>query len=152
MADSQIEAIFDAVANLSVTVDSTAVTGRTLAESSTVVNVTPVRIISPLSDKNEARQAVQFTLGNQFSVDWTLTDLLLFRDTRDGTGFEYDMAHLVDYLGAYIDVIRVNRKLGLSQVTITSVDIEVGVYEYPANGGKYYHGCKGTLKIKELIS
>jgi hypothetical protein len=149
---SQIEAIFDAIAAVSITVDGTALTGRLLADSGTEVNVTPARIISPLAKKDEGENAVQFTIGNQYTVNWTITDLLLFRPVKDGTGLEYNMPHLVDYMGKYIDAIRANNKLSFAKhVAITSAKIEVGVYEYPVGSENWYYGCMGTLKVTEII-
>lgn len=152
MATSQLESIFDAVANLSISVDGEAITGAALADTSVIVNYTPKRVISPLSDKNEGKAFESFTAGKQFNGTWTITDLLLFRRTEDGTGLEYNMLHLVRYMADYVDLLRANRKLGFTNhVTVEKVDVEVGVYEYPVAGGEFYHGVKATLTIREII-
>ena len=151
MADSQLEAIFDAVANLSITIDGVAVTGATLANTDVVVNTTPARIISPLSDKNEGKSFESITVGKQFGGIWTITDLMLFRETEDGTGLEYNMLHLVRYMADYVDTIRANRKLGLSHVTIEKVDVQIGTFPYPVVSNDWYHGVKCELTIREII-
>lgn len=149
---SQIVAIYNAIAAVEVTIDSEPILGRLLEDANTVVNSTPVRIISPLSDKNEAKGVARMTLGNQSQADWTITDLLLYKLTTDGSGLEHSMYWLVKYLGAYVDALRTNYKLGfVRHVAITNIDVEIGVYRYPINGDKFYHGAKATLTVHEII-
>ncbi len=149
---SQIAAIFNVIAATGINIDGTPIVGRNLADISTVVNETPTRIISPLSDKNEGKKATRMTFGNQSQVDWTITDLLLYNNTTDGIGLEDDMHKLVLYQGAYVDAMRTNYKLGFARhVMITDIDIEIGVYRFPINGDKFYHGAKATLIVHEII-
>lgn len=153
MAESQIKEIFNRIAAIGIMQNGSPIIGRDLLNISTVVNETPTRIISPLTDKNEGKKATIMTLGNQSQVDWTVTDLLLFRDTSDGTGLEDDMRWLVEYMGQYVVTMRENHKLGFTNyhVRITSVDVEIGVYRYPIAGDKFYHGAKATLIVHEII-
>lgn len=149
---SQLEAIFNAIAATGINIEGTPIVGRNLAEISTVVNSTPTRIISPLSDKNEGKKAARMTLGNQSQVDWTITDLLLYKLTTDGSGLEYNMHRLALYQGKYVDAMRANYKLGFARhVMITDIDVEIGIYQYPLNSGKFYHGAKATLLVHEII-
>jgi len=149
---SLIVDIYNAIAGVGINIEGTPIVGRVLADTSTVVNSTPLRIISPLSDKNEGRKAIKMTFGNQTQVDWTITDLLLYNKTTDGSGIENDMYWLVKYQGAYVDAMRAMYKLGYKQhVQIVSIDIEIGVFRFPINGDKFYHGAKATLVVHEII-
>lgn len=146
---SQISDILDAIAGITVN----SVEGRTLAQAGKSVSQTPVRIISPLSDKNEARGAVRATLGGMVQVSWVITDLMLFKATKDGSGLEYNMAQLVSYLGAYVETLHASKKLGLTNgVMIEDIDIEIGTFQYPLFSDNFYHGAKATLTIHETIT
>lgn len=148
---NRLEDIFNKIAHVGINIEGEPIIGRELADISTVVNETPTRIISPLSDKNEGK-AVRMTLGNQSQVDWTITDLLLYNLTTDGVGLEADMHALVKYQSAYVDAMRTHYKLGFERhVQITGVEVEIGVYRYPMNGDKFYHGAKATLIVHEII-
>ncbi len=149
---SQIVHIFNRIADIGIMLNGSPIIGRDLLNVSTVVNETPTRIISPLTDKNEGKKATRFTLGASKQVDWTITDLLLFRDTSDGTGLEDDMRWLVEYMGTYVETMSNNYELSFPKhVKITSVDVEIGVYRYPIAGEKFYHGAKATLIVHEII-
>lgn len=150
---SQLEAIFDKLAGTGINIEGTPIVGRVLADVSTVVNSTPTRIISPLSDKNEGKNAAKASFGKMWQVDWTITDLLLLAQTTDGSGLENHMNKLVKYQRAYLEAMKANHKLGfVRHVMITGIDVEIGVYQFPVNSGKFYHGAKATLVVHEIVT
>lgn len=148
---SQLTAIYDAIAAIAVAVDGTTVTVRNYDEASPVVNETPLRILSPLSDKNEGRGLTPITFGGGLQIGRYITDLCLWAEAEAGSGLEYHMAKLIAYQAAYENAALADRKLGLSNVSVQALDIQIGVWEYPMASNNFYFGVKAEWQITELI-
>lgn len=101
----------------------------------------------------EARDFHFIALGSTTKATWQISDLLLWRATSLGLGLSSDAADLVTYAGLYADMLRAFRKpLANGQAYIESVQIAIGIYEYPVQSGNFFYGCSCVLNIPEVLS
>lgn len=101
----------------------------------------------------QARDLHFIALGNTTKLTWQISDLLLWRSVQLGQGLASDAGDLVVYAGRYADMLRTFRKpVQSSQTYIESVNIAIGIYEYPVQSQKFFYGCSVVLNIPEVFS
>lgn len=101
----------------------------------------------------EAKEFHFIALGNTTKATWQISDLLLWRATQLGQGMSSDAVDLVNYAGLYADMLRTFRRpVASSQAYIESVNIAIGIYEYPVQSGQFFYGCSCVFNIPEVLS
>lgn len=151
---SRLREIYDALANLPIAIDGKNVRCRPLAENTGVVTETPLRILSPLSDRNEGRGISNLTFGHGASLEWIISELVLIASVQDGSGLEYHTPFIVEYQQNFVSAYAtMNRNLGLApkSITVNGADIEIGVYNYPLGADNWYYGLKISWTIRENL-
>ncbi len=156
---SKLTQIYDALANKAIFCDGKNIPCRKLQETNGVIDVTPVRVLSPLSDRNEGRGLVPLTFGTAATLQWVITELLLLAGIEEGSGLEFYTPRLVECQAAYAANVFTDKTLGIapapvssSSVVVNGADIETGVYEYPLGSNAWYYGLKVSWTIRENLS
>lgn len=116
----------------------------------------PCRILTALQGNFEGQEMRFETIsgnspatGNQQNINWQIIDLLLWLPQAQGRGPRDVTAELVEYAGAYLDIVRPNRLIG-TRASVENLSIDIGIYEYPSNSGNFYYGGRAAWTIKEL--
>lgn len=151
---SAILDIYAALAAKTVTADSKTPTVYSLASlpSSVETAQLPCRLLLPVGDNsNEGRDIGFIAIGTTATVNWQVKDLLLWQSTGQGIGLSGFASQLVEYAGAYVDMIR-SFKQPSTYSNLESVNILPGIFEYPSAGGIFYAGVMCTLTIHEVLS
>lgn len=151
---SKLREIYDALASLRIELDGKAVPCPPLEETTGVIHTTPQRVLSPLSDRNEGQGARKLTFGDGASVLWTITELVLLAPAEEGSGLEFYTPRLVEYQEKFISLYaKLDKTLGIRPrtVTVSSADIEIGVYNYPLGTDNWYYALKVNWSIRENI-
>lgn len=149
---SQIQNIINAVGAIEVSTTSKTPITFDLTNARDSVRTTPARVVFPMqTGDNEGRDMSFVTLGTLVTIEWTLADLMLYSPVKAGTTLQSALPELVTYVGNYIATIKTQHKLGLSHVTVTSVDYEWNQFIFPENSKNEYYGVLMMLKIKEII-
>lgn len=151
---SKLREIYAGLQNQPIQVDGSNVPCIPLAESTGVINQTPVRVLSPLSDRNEGRGISNLTFGGGASLLWTITELVLVSPVQAGSGIENQTPYLVEYQENFVTAFAsINRHLGISPATVTinNADMEIGIYNYPLGTDNWYTGLKITWTIRENL-
>lgn len=152
---SEINDIYDALEAITVT--------TTGGKSPTVYNLDelpksidtarlPCRLLLPVGNNpGEGRDASFIAIGSAMTINWQITDLMLWQATGQGIGLPEFAPELVDYCGKYLDAMR-TFKCPSSNSALESVNMTPGIYEWPMASGKYYSGVLCQLNIKEVAS
>ena len=154
---SQLATIYSTLAATPITVGAVAVAalnGATLPDSVESAQL-PVRLILPVGGK--ASGTVQTprtfktstTQGGVLVVDWTLSDVLLWRALGAGVGLTDLAPELIAYMAAYMAVVA---PLRTPRWSVTNIAFPViGGLEWPASSDRWYSGVQATLTIREII-
>ena len=159
---SKIRDVFTALAAKSITVSNSVAYGTVTPQVFDLHQLVP----NPESARLPARWLLPFgvfpveakdyhfiALGNTVKMNWQISDLLLWRSMQLGQGLGSDAADLVNYAGLYADMLRTFRKpVATGQAYIESVNIAIGIYQYPAQSEQYYYGCSCVFTIPEVLS
>ncbi len=159
---SSIRAIFTALAAKTITVTSSVAYGTVTPQVFDLHQLVPnpdsarlpARWLLPFGVfPTEAKEFHFIALGNTVKMTWQISDLLLWRAAQLGQGLGSDTVDLVNYAGLYADMLRTFRKpVASAQAHIESVNIAIGVYEYPVQSGQFFYGCSCVFNIPEVLS
>lgn len=154
---SQLTTIFSALAATTITVGITSITalnGATLPDSVESAQL-PIRLILPVGGKASGTVATPRTFktsateGGVLVVDWTISDLLLWRALGAGIGLTDLAPDLIAYMAAYMAVVA---PLRTSRWSLTGITFPViGGLEWPASSDRWYSGVQASLTIREII-
>lgn len=151
MAASKLLQIYEALSNYAVLVDGENIPCRKLGDAA-VIDLTPTRILSPLSERNEAQGFVPLSFGGASTLQWIITDLCLMASVGQGSGIEFWVPQLVKYQAAYVENVFAQRNLGLGVgITVNGVAPEIGEYSYPLGTDHWYYGAKMVWTIRENL-
>jgi hypothetical protein len=159
---SEIRDIFTALAAKTIQVESSKAYGTVTPQifdlhqlpASAESAKLPARWLLPFGVfPTEAREYHFVALGSTTKVTWQISDLLLWRSVELGLGLSSDAVDLVNYAGLYADMLRTFRRpVANSQTYIESVNLAIGIYEYPAQSGHFFYGCSCVFHIPEVLS
>lgn len=108
----------------------------------------PARILQVTNFSFSDVKSVSLRPPFNITVDWVISDLLLYRSAGLGRGLG-DMAYNVtDYVQSYVDNAR---QLGAIDWTRSTVNGTMPVIEYPAASGKFYNGVNISIHIVDII-
>ena len=109
---------------------------------------TPQRVILP-SDEDNAAIFGRLSVGGAHQIDWSISDLLLYKTAGEGYGW-YDVGNaLVTYSGNYApSVVGATKSLRAYGGAVTGLTMRRGIYTY---SGTQYYGVMCTLTVRELL-
>jgi len=123
-----------------------------LPESITTAQL-PCRLLLPVATMpGEGREGMHIAIGTAMSINWQITDLMLWQPSEQGLGLREFAPKLVEYSGKYLDGMRAWGKCPTSNTTLQSVSITPGEYEWPRGSGRYYAGVLCLLQVLEVVS
>jgi len=149
---SVIEAIYTAIASERVSVHGVcpvAYTGSTLPNTVESARL-PCRLLVPTGSRLGQGSYQRGTMGPRgiATIDWTLTDMVLWRSVSAGQGLRDIAGTLVAYCGAYAEMTRL---LGGPGWTVTGLGMTAQIIEWPQGGDRWYDGVVCTLTITEIL-
>lgn len=115
----------------------------------------PTRLILPIGAgraQGQVQQVKTFKGGSSpgvLVVDWTISDVLLYRAADAGIGLADIAPILMDYVAAYMGILGPLRTSKWSVINVTFPII--GPLEWPGGSGKWYDGVQTQLVIREII-
>ena len=123
-----------------------------LPESVTTAQL-PCRLLLPVATMpGEGREGTHIAIGTAMSINWQITDLMLWQPSEQGLGLREFAPKLVEYSGKYLDGMRTWGKCPSANSTLQSVSITPGEYEWPRGSGRFYSGVLCVLQILEVVS
>lgn len=149
---SNIISIIEAVLNLNPKYSGESIPTRSLDQLQDVLQDAdcPIRMIS-VADGGQSGDLAFIAMGKLQHITWTLTDRLYLKKSSLGEGSAEWSKDLILYAADYAERVRQNRS-PLSQVTITEVSINPGVFNWPEGSERNYSGVECVLTIDEWIS
>lgn len=152
---SIISNIYDALAAKEVTTTSSKTPEvynlDELPESLTTAHL-PCRLLLPIGgNPTEAREGQFIAIGTAVTVNWQVSDLMLWQASEQGLGLREFAPELVDYCGKYVDAMR-TFKCPYTNSVLEGFSVTPGEYEWPRGSGRFYAGVLAQLNIKEVLS
>lgn len=157
MAGSQFTELYDALADIGISDGTREIRGVTLDEVGNAITETPVRVLLPLRENDRASDAGGRTLGGGMMWKWSITDVCLFALVpKSGSGIEAFYPRMIRYQENFIQKVFLdNRHLLAGQkypmIAPTDESLEMGLYEYPSNSGKWYFAVIAEYMVLESI-
>jgi len=112
----------------------------------------PCRLLLPVGGyPAEGRDAEFIAIGTGVTINWQITDLMLWQASEQGIGLREFAPELVDYCGKYLDSMR-TFKCPYTNSALESFSVMPGEFEWPRGSGRYYAGVICQLNIKEVAS
>ena len=145
---SQLVAIVDAIAAMSVTGVTTVYSGTTLKNAVEIADV-PARIVSAVG--MQSARTKTSTLGGSGHVmmtEWTITDVALLRPAGLGIGLKDVADTMESYMAAYHDAVRT---LVAPAWQLVDVRVRAQILEWPQASGRSYDTVVATLVISEIV-
>ena len=145
---SQLVAIVDAIAAMSVTGVTTVYSGTTLKNAVEIADV-PARIVSAVG--MQSARTKTSTLGGSGHVmmtEWTITDVALLRPAGMGIGLKDVVDTMESYMAAYHDAVRT---LVAPAWQLVDVRVRAQILEWPQASGRSYDTVVVTLVISEIV-
>jgi hypothetical protein len=145
---SQLVAIVDAIAAMSVTGVTTVYSGTTLKNAVEIADV-PARIVSAVGMQSARTKTT--TLGGSGHVmmtEWTITDVALLRPAGMGIGLKDVASTMESYMAAYHDAVRT---LVAPSWQLVDVRCRAQILEWPQASGRSYDTVVVTLVISEIV-
>lgn len=145
---SQLVAIVDAIAAMSVTGVTTVYSGTTLKNAVEIADV-PARIVSAIG--MQSARTKTSTLGGSGHVmmtEWTITDVALLRPAGMGIGLKDVADTMESYMAAYHDAVRT---LVAPAWQLVDVRVRAQILEWPQASGRSYDTVVATLVISEIV-
>jgi len=145
---SQLVAIVDAIAAMSVTGVTTVYSGTTLKNAVEIADV-PARIVSAVGMQSARTKTT--TLGGSGHVmmtEWTITDVALLRPAGMGIGLKDVVDTMESYMAAYHDAVRT---LVAPSWQVIDVRCRAQILEWPQASGRSYDTVVVTLVISEIV-
>lgn len=158
---SQIRTIYSNLAAQSVTFTrengaSVTVTARDLDELPVSGNAAdaPLRLVLPYSSDTEGRDGAFASLDTIGRMDWYIADLLLWKPGTLASGIAESAADLVRYQGAYAEMLRAMRTMGVTTSDVELIDwrMRPGLYDWPIGSNTWWQGCMVILHVLEVMS
>ena len=151
---STIRAIYAHLAQQPIAVDGVTPAAFDLAQLPSYVDsaMLPCRLLTPMNPRSEAREFGFTALGKLAKVTWHLTDLLLWREAATGIGLEDIAPLLIDYVAAYMAMLRQHRSMGQTQAHLISARFTYGTFEWPDQSTHIFDGVSCELDIEEVLS
>ncbi len=122
--------------------------GSTLPGSATTAQ-TPCRLLFAANPEGKGAGGDFVAVGTMISVNFQLSDLLLWRPVAQGIGRADVDHHLVEYVDNYNAMLRTWRNAGQSAAVVNSWQATPGVFEYPEASGQQWWGLLVVLTITE---
>jgi len=145
---SQLVAIVDAIAAMSVTGVTTVYSGTTLKDAVEIADI-PARIVSTIGMQSARTKTT--TLGGSGHVmmtEWTITDVALLRPAGMGIGLKDVVDTMESYMVAYHDAVRT---LVAPAWQLIDVRCRAQILEWPQASGRSYDTVVVTLVISEIV-
>ena len=149
---SKIDAIYDALAAVAITLDSKTIAVKDADElpNSVAAANLPVRLLTPLEafgDNAGVRSSIiGTTAGSQPTVAfWTILDLMLWAPVVSNVGVKAHGKIMVNYCAAYLDAM----KLIANSYNLVSVSVAPSIIRYPEGSNRWFYGARATIEIKE---
>jgi hypothetical protein len=145
---SQLVAIVDAIAAMSVTGVTTVYSGTTLKNAVEIADV-PARIVSAVGMQSARTKTT--TLGGSGHVmmtEWTITDVALLRPAGMGIGLKDVVDTMESYMAAYHDSVRT---LVAPAWQLIDLRCRAQILEWPQASGRSYDTVVATLVISEIV-
>ena len=163
MANSDISAIYDALAALTILVEGSPPTVRNLADIKPSLRAAdlPLRMLLPVGTDTRGQTLDYATLQvGSASIIWTLTDVLFLRPVAQGQGLETAPVALAEYAQDYVNALLSQHMLvksGGNRAQVLNVSVAPGIYHWPiganiANGGTAYFGVWCVVTVKESMA
>jgi hypothetical protein len=112
----------------------------------------PCRLLLPVGGTpGEGRDLSFIAIGTGVTVNWQITDLMLWQASEQGIGLREFAPEIVDYAGKYVDMLRTFR-CPYANTALESASVTPGEYEWPRGSGRFYAGVLCQLNIKEVVS
>ena len=150
---SAIIPIFNAIAAKPVTVNSITPTVYGLGVLPDAVSPAqlPCRLLLPIGSKTAVTAGQFLGFGTAVTINWRVTDLMLWATAVAGAGIHDYAQTLVQYAGVYVDMLRTIR--APAPITrLTNWQILPGRFQYPLNSGRWFFGVECTIDLQELLS
>lgn len=150
---SAIVSIFNGVAAQAVTVGAITPTVYNIDTLPAAVAPAqlPCRLMLPMDAKTEATSGQFLGFGTISTVTWRITDLMLWTPALSGAGIHDYALTLVQYAGAYMDMLRKIR--APAPITrITNWSAQPGRFQYPLRSGRWYFGVECMIEVQEILS
>jgi len=112
----------------------------------------PCRLLLPVGgNPGEGRDLSFIAIGTGVTINWQVTDLMLWQASEQGIGLREFAPEIVDYAGKYVDMLRTFR-CPYQNTALESASMTPGEYEWPRGSGRFYAGVLCQLNIKEVAS
>jgi len=145
---SQLVAIVDAIAAMSVTGVTTVYSGTTLKNAVEIADV-PARIVSAVGMQSaRTRTTTLGGSGHVMMTEWTITDVALLRPAGMGIGLKDVVDTMESYMAAYHDAVRT---LVAPSWQLIDVRCRAQILEWPQASGRSYDTVVVTLVISEIV-
>jgi hypothetical protein len=145
---SQLVAIVDAIAAMSVTGVTTVYSGTTLKNAVEIADV-PARIVSAVGmQSSRTKTSTLGGSGHVMMTEWTITDVALLRPAGMGIGLKDVAATMESYMAAYHDSVRT---LVAPAWQLIDVRCRAQILEWPQASGRSYDTVVVTLVISEIV-
>ena len=149
---SAIEAIYDALAETSITVNTVSVAVKDADElpNSVAAANLPVRLLTPIAAFGleagaETVLVGSSTGGNPYDVNWYINDVMLWSKVISDTGVKAHAKDLISYCAQYYEMART---FGASY-NVIDVQLVPDVINYPQGSNDWFYGVRAVLTIKE---
>jgi hypothetical protein len=122
-----------------------------LPESITTAHL-PCRLLLPVGNNpTEALEGQFIAIGTTVTVNWQVSDLMLWQASEQGIGLREFAPELVDYCGKYVDMCR-SFKCPYPNSVLEGFTVTPGEYEWPRGSGRFYAGVLAQLVVKEVLN
>lgn len=151
---SVIRSIYNALEAVNVTDGTDTIVCYDLDElpKSIETAILPCRLLLPIGNNpGEGREGVFIAVGTTMTINWQISDLMLWEASEQGLGLSEFAPELMSYCGRYLDAMRTFRQPSGASA-LESVEMIPGMYEWPIGSGKYYSGVLCQLSIREALS
>jgi hypothetical protein len=151
---SDIRNIYNALEAVNVTDGSDTIVCYDLDELPKAIDtaILPCRLLLPVGNNpGEGREGVFIAVGTTMTINWQISDLMLWEASEQGRGLSEFAPELVSYCGRYLDAMRTFRQ-PYGSSALESVEMIPGMYEWPIGSGRYYSGVLCQLIIREALS
>jgi hypothetical protein len=113
----------------------------------------PLRLMLPYSTDTEGRDGAFASLDTLGRMDWYIADLLLWKPGTLASGIAESAADLVRYQGAYAEMLRSMRTMGVLTSDVELIDwrMRPGLYDWPIGSNTWWQGCMVILHVLEVM-
>lgn len=158
MSGSQFSELYDALADIAVSDGTQNIVGIKLDDVGKAITQTPVRVLLPLRENDRAEGAGGRSLGGGMIWKWSITDVCLFALVpKSGSGIEAYYPQMIRYQenfikSVYLDNRQLINKQRYPMIAPAGESLEMGLYEYPSNSGKWYFAVIAEYTVLEGVS